>query len=897
MIRSLLALLFVATLAPLRADDAPASAPATTASDAPAFSSKQKGNIFGADSGTVTLRIPRGEQVAGGAIQLHDEQDRLLQEIAVPAKAPSVDVPLPGKGFYRLDATVRYDDGKTAAARSSAAVVGPLLDPATRMKSHLGLWTVHGDPELIVTAGGRWNRRMITLANMAQASLENAEAPPLLPSPSAPAFTDVAVFSFGFPYWIYDLPEPEKKTLQHPFQAPKSWETLKRLVKAYVARPPNNQPFPPYLEIYNEPEWQWKGSVEDFVRTEKTIAQAVKEVRPDVKVLGPGFSTIRIHDKARIDLDQVEKLGLLDSLDGIVLHAYCDGTPPEGEFIGRVRELKDYLAKIGRADFPIHLTEFGWCTEEGTWQKPVDELTQARYVVRSLVLLGSEGIENATYFCELFRTAKHGERAFSVVRDDLTPKPSYAAYAATAHWLAGVEGAGRRLRLSPSVNFVVFRKDGGLFAVAWNTAGEKPFLPPCPVGRVEDMTGRPVSVPASGLLPLSPSPLFIELKDASLDRIAFNPPLRLMRGTTAPLPAPSAGSWSAPDPLTLQKDGIAAPADGEKGDYLLLGRDGDGWRGQPVEVISPVKIVSAALRWPADKAAPEVEARLQSFAPASIQVQAVAKLAGTPDAFSGPVPLGAGEEKALRVPLGELKPGVRYAGRLAVESRNDGKLDRVDQPLDVTLVPATRLADGAEPDWAKIAPVDFSRWDPFNLPPDAVAKGTATVKVAYGEKGLRLLVRIRAKANTQHQTGENIWKEDSLQIGLDPDAEKSWEANDLFGLKGHRVFEYGVGWNGTETLNWRWASYLPELPAAASEPRLAAQTRRDGDVTEYDVTFPWETLGLKAGETPPAGSAVGFALVASTVNPDKPGEVRVLRLFHGVRESKNPEAFGRIWFR
>ena len=161
-----------------------------------------------------------------------------------------------------------------------------------------------------------------------------------LPIESADSdFAHIGVFAFGLPQWCVELPPGFKqKGLGAPFQSPKDWFLLERAVEGFC-RTNFGQSFPRCFELYNEPEHAWKGTDEDLVRFFAVAAKAMKTVRPDTLVLGPGHSTIRIRD---FD-ERWVKHGLLDHLDGIVMHAYVSGTEPEGEFIANVRALAGEL--------------------------------------------------------------------------------------------------------------------------------------------------------------------------------------------------------------------------------------------------------------------------------------------------------------------------------------------------------------------------------------------------------------------------------------------------------------------------------------------------------------------------------------------------------------------------
>jgi len=867
----------------------------SSGADSAAFSASAKGNIFTDTTGALVLRLP--EASAGGEISIRDESGQIVSTVTVPADASGeFPVTLSGKGYYALSADMKLADGAAVKTSTTAAVVGPLLPDDIRKQSRLGLWTVQGDADLVLAAGARWNRRMISIHTLTESMLDPVTPPPEKLLFHESPFDQVGVMSFGLPRWLME-PTEKKKSFGNPLTKPTDWDKLQKLVAAWTRQQSEN--FPGHFEIYNEPEWQWTGGTNaELVRVLATIADGIKEARPQTKVLGPGFSSIRIKDPARLDLVTANELGLFDHLDGLVVHAYVDGTAPENEFIQRVAELKQFLADIGRPNFPIHITEFGWTSGKGTWQKPVDELTQARYAVRSLTLLAALGVENATYFCLQFKAAPNeGERGFSLVRNDSTPKPSYASYSNVARWLAGVKGLGTWLRLTPTTHLVLFEKiDDTSIAVAWDTASERVIGLPLTTTRREDMMGR--ALPTTADLALSPSPIFFEFSRAQSPSIDMLPVLDVMRGGDD-VSLARGRDWIAPAPLRARDGRLSVPATAANGDYLLLARDGDRWLGQPVRVIPPLEASAPVLEWPAGAPAPRLATTVTSHATAPVTTRLAVTLDGGRDRFLNPPVVQPGETRRLTLPLDGLVTGQRYRGKLAVDSRHEGRRDEITRSLDLTVLAAAPVARGAIPDWEKISAMDFSNWDQFGGP-IAREDCSATVQSAHGVEGLYLHVVVRDDEHLQTQTGEHIWSHDSIQIGFDPDYQKTWEANDLFGLKGHRVFEYGVAGASDKSatvlrpLTWRWISYTEALPVGVPEPRIRLKVTREGNVTIYDILFPWSVMGL---DRPlPAGSAVGIALALADADTNKKSR-RAIRLFNGVAEGKDPEKFGPLWLR
>lgn len=866
------------------------------------FISSQKGNIFTENAGQLDLRIEPAGQVAAGNVEIRDENGAILKELPVEKGTSSLIINLSDRGFYRLKATVIYEDKTSVTAQTTAAVVGPLLNENERLNSRFGNWRVHADEAFGIAAGCGLNRYMTSLKDykievLQQDNIHVEEKNP-------PDFQKIGTLAFGLPLWLISLPpEFKQEGFFHPFQPPKDWLQLEKLVQTFAMNPPWGW-FPGYLEIYNEPENNWKGSDEDLIKFHSTVARAIKSVRPGTKLLGPCMATIK--------LDLFKKyvaLGLLECLDGLSFHPYANAAPESNEFIGNVIELQDYLKSIGKENLPIFFTEFGWTTSFGNacWNQ-VDEITQARYASRSLTLLASRGIDGIIYFCMLFKIPEAPDQGgFSVLNYDTTPKPAYASFANTVHWLTGVDKKGKWLKITPSANLVLFRKHEALVAVAWDAAGDSAVYLPRPWGKMQTMTGKAIVPKDAAMTAISPSPIFVEVKDTAFFDLKILPPAQAMRGQEISVPA----DWNqcyAPPPLTITGQKVRVPSDaplgrylliGKKtpawlGRYLLMGKHTDTWEGLPVEVISPIAIVSAEIQWPLHKT-PVLTASIRSFLGRSVNVRPILKMDHLPDEFYAPITVRSGQSATLSVPLNSLSYGKRYQGCLLIESRWENRYDFVKYPLDITLLPCAARARGNSLTDEQAPWLDFTgSSNPFPVSGMALDDCSGKIKAAYNESGLTLLVKIRDNKHVQTQVPAGMWHEDSLQIAFDADAAKPWEANAGVLFNGHRVTEYGVAARNGDVMVWRWLAHAPGLSANSPEPAIRAKTHRRGDETIYEIFFPWHVLGLN--EPPKAGGRLGFSLTVNDSDGDAKGRHGIC-LFGGIMDKQDPREYGSLWLR
>ncbi|MBI3358973.1 MAG: hypothetical protein HY037_05290 [Nitrospirae bacterium] len=537
-----------------------------------AFSSGEVGNIFSDDKGQIELVIKNTSEMTSGKVFLRNEEQRLLNEYPIPRDIGRLKIDLPSKGFYSIEAAVNYRDGSMAIKKTTAAVIGKPIPDTERNRSRFGLWHVSGTPRSAEIAGARWTRGMWELIDY-QLDPKGNIVSPEIKQPFYSHMTWIGTFAGSLPEWVTGKSNREKGILYPP----KDWQQFESLVKQFAK---DLKEFPPYFEAFNEPDAHWKGTDTELVMFESVMAKAIKSVYPETKVFGPSLYNIDIQK-----LRKLVEIGLLESMDGLVMHAYVNGTPPEGEFIDRIKNLKVYLASIGKADFPVYITEFGWTSAAGTWQRPVNELTQARYLSRSLTLLATEDINAYIYFCLLYKNAPNpGEAEFSILHQDQTPKPAYAAYSNTARWLLGVSG-GRWLRVGQSANMALFRNGADTVVVAWDAEGSPSLFTELVPQSTEDMMGRNISNGFSGV-PLNNGPVFIRISDKSLFDMVLSNPLSINRGGSVAVPFKD--SWGS-NVFKIKGGALEIQPNAPAGPYIIMGLTSTGWQGLSLDVREPDK--------------------------------------------------------------------------------------------------------------------------------------------------------------------------------------------------------------------------------------------------------------------------------------------------------------------
>ncbi len=840
-----------------------------------------QGSIFFDDKGSVVAEFVNPDSLKSCKVVLTDEEGRQVGIVEGGAKTPSLNVPLAAKGFYAITASAEYEAGPAVTTNTTAAVVGAPLPDDVRRASRLGSMSVWAGGGIYKNSGANWDWGIggLSVGDFVLAADGSITPPPTHKPQKYPADKN-SVYTFSrLPKWLY-APGQSGDGLFPP----KDWKQLEDLFAAVAKANPEL----PYFCPYNEPDAHWRGSAEEFVKFHKTIRDGVKRGNPAMKVYGPCMYSIRMND-----VKKYADLGLLNALDGIVMHAYVNATAPEGEFMDNVTSFVAYLREKGKADWPVYITEYGWCTGTGDWQKTIPELTRSRYAARSITLMATQPLDAIEYFCFKY-TDNTVNPGYSLLFKDDTPTATFVAFVNTLKWLSWTRrGDGRWLKFSPSLHLALFDNGSKAVGAAWcaEEAGSSTIKLPSVPGRAADAMGREVKLTGEASVAVSPTPVFFELTPGSgFKDMEFLPIIKSAPAGVISLP------WQpffSPPELSVTGTTASIKPDALPGDYLLVGQSGGKWQGQPVRVAQPLTLQSLDFALSADGKSFSIVGTLLSALDGETETLMRVKLEDG-KTLESKAALRAAAPAAVSTAIPNFVLGRRYKG--TVEFTLTGKVPwKIEKPFDQTYVGCPILKEDARDgvNWNHVTAVDFSNWGPF--PPQAAAASdcAAEIKTAIGEKGFHLLVNVTDNCHKQTQSPSGMWQEDSIQVAFDVDADKEWQPNNVGnGFNGHRILEYGIALHSKDKapMVWRWRADAPNIKAACAEPKVAADVTREGAITCYKVFFPWSTLALT--EPPRAGSNLGFAIAVN--DSDESGGRHGLRMFGGIIDGKNPENFGKL---
>ncbi len=184
-------------------------------------------------------------------------------------------------------------------------------------------------------------------------------------------------------------------------------------------------------EIWNEPDIKAfnakDATAKDYTQLLKEAYSIIKKNDPNVKIAGGALAY------SGDFLEEMLKAGAGEYMDILSIHYYLSKSAPEKNARERLDEKRKILKRLGYDNMPIWVTETGWANSD------VDELTQAKYIVRNAALyedfLLDNHIQGQYISYELHDSNVTNEQlggaayesSLGLVRYDYTPKISAKA--------------------------------------------------------------------------------------------------------------------------------------------------------------------------------------------------------------------------------------------------------------------------------------------------------------------------------------------------------------------------------------------------------------------------------------------------------------------------------------
>jgi hypothetical protein len=267
--------------------------------------------------------------------------------------------------------------------------------------------------------------------------------------------------------------------------------------------------------IWNEPNFHfWTGSRDEFFVLARRAADAVREVDPDVTLLGGAFNR-GVFGLPKAYIQGLFESGAMEKVDAVAFHPYELNPARAAKLYDDFRAL---VAPYGFAD-RIWVTEVGYPTG-GLYPTSVSEKRLPEYVVKTFVNLAVRGAEKILWY-QLFdptnRVRGDSEDFFGLVRsrEDYTSKGT-EAFRLCATLLAGTvyrPDLPLREYLSPSMKAFYFERKGEGTLVMWQEGAPArvrlSFLKGGLFTVHDPVSGNAVEMTADTVLRVGAAPVFV----------------------------------------------------------------------------------------------------------------------------------------------------------------------------------------------------------------------------------------------------------------------------------------------------------------------------------------------------------------------------------------------------
>ncbi|WP_298269701.1 endo-1,4-beta-xylanase [Geobacter sp.] len=199
-----------------------------------------------------------------------------------------------------------------------------------------------------------------------------------------------------------------------------------------------------YYEVWNEPSDKkyFSGTQEILVQMYKIAYETLKQVDPEIKVIGPGVTGEGRHLEY---LDSLLAKGVRHYIDIVGYHFYVQKSAPEA-MIPLIQEVRRIMNKNGIVDKPLWNTETGWWIANGDgtsdhpmvssagWKKLELQIESGAYLARAFIIGRAEGLDRFFWYS--------WDNLYGLgMREPTTgtAKPMVKAYAQVVMWMKGKE--------------------------------------------------------------------------------------------------------------------------------------------------------------------------------------------------------------------------------------------------------------------------------------------------------------------------------------------------------------------------------------------------------------------------------------------------------------------------
>ncbi|GAB4323469.1 MAG: hypothetical protein Kow0059_18840 [Candidatus Sumerlaeia bacterium] len=595
-----------------------------------------------------------------------------------------------------------------------------------------------------------------------------------------------------------------------------------------------------HWEVWNEPATFWGGTPEMFGRLLRAAGAAIREADPESEVF---FAN------AGQDFDaRVIAVAGMESFDSVCPHYYCPPRSPEEG--GLDRGMSQTRAFFEERGFKGHY----WISESGWYSRGVlaGMARQGAFLARMGVMARAEGMDKFLWYNyrnDGPEASTDTEHQFGLVfREDLSPKPAYAAYAALAATLGPARFV-RRIQLHPDVRVYVFDRTDRWVIAAWSTAQDGALRVNLPFDELCDMMGNRIG-----------------------GGPAINPP-----GTK--------GQGAGVIPLTAEPHYLLIPRAALPGEAVIAALE----RGELVH-FAPLEIEVRPLSGLLTRGCP-VTAAVHNFGKEALRGSL--KLEPPPGWLA----------ESAQSPLRAWPPGVteftftprsqqrnrenRYPMRVALIGENGAEIAATGATLvEFAVARGTATVDGDLSEWSG----DELRWFHLDSPDQAVGLEpymtwnlSADFALRWSEQGLYFAGRVTDNAFVQPHVGTLVWQGDNWQLGFGYPADAF---SDETSPRSETAAQYSYGLSLTREGPQVWCWFGQGRAETLQKDIPLAVRRVDEHTTEYEALIPAAALAPI-----PMKSGTAFRFCALLNDNDGGGRRGWLELSPGIGTGFNPAQY------
>ncbi|WP_193726864.1 sugar-binding protein [Paenibacillus guangzhouensis] len=670
----------------------------------------------------------------------------------------------------------------------------------------------------------------------------------------------------------------------------------------------------PWVEVYNE----FNGGFGDrgngpadsrpeyYYQLLKKTYETIKAARPDVTVVGMATAGTPLGW-----MEEVFKLGGLQYMDAISIHPYQSQRPPEG-IVDNVRSTKNLIRQYNQGQLkPIWFTEVGWPTSIGGIG--ISEKTQADYLVRTHVLALAEGVEKVFWY-DLMNDGmdpSYHENNFGILRNSndpkgaFTPKPSYAAYAGMTRELIGAQFI-QQDSFGTGISSYQFHKNGQNLRVVWaNTPVQAAILTNNPIQITDMMGNTDTFTPLHGkvYMTLTGEPIYVksEIEGIAVDSTFTLVAEEAIAGEPVTMKVETDNIMDTPIDVSVQVENSVYPlfaASGQKTSLsiTLPGRGQIGERyvtadltanGEQIGKLQHAVRTSSAYD---AKVVPVIHDMNKKTEALRLQIRNRSKTEGLSvrnvdwkfgtqsgtEALNKAIPPNTLE--TFDIPLSGFEYGVSYPAQATVSI--DGKESyKYEGMLDFNpLIRSTVQIDGvADPNIMAIPPlVSLSRGTIKMQNYAGSSDLDGSIWANWDQDAFYLTAKVKDDVHSTPASGEEIWKNDSIQFAL------------MNGIPGENLGWYEIGISDTPQgpQIYRWLSADTSAKGIITKGSLQVKRDEARKETLYELALPWSEL---TPIRPDANEAISLSFLVN--DNDGLGRKGYIEWGSGIGEVKDAKKF------